>query len=409
MTGVQADVDSPQALANAMLLYLRSPTIRKTRGIFARDWACFAFSKTTAYGQVQQLYRGTLPVQSKKTEWDLAEKYVENNIIRSIEEAQNILGCQIDAHKVIISRYHTLIRLECSKGSFALKQFKERPSLREAVFPIGKLTTSFSVENYVDNARFHEKCPYSPAIVEADKNLGFVIYEWLSEAEPVASGEKIILDIIDKIAEFGRNKIPQIDLEEYNKSVADFLLNPSVDSLNFVDKKSIQLNSHSFGYDASVRETHPVVELHRVLFCLEHKGWILGKDIDHRLRMIIELVLNLSSDAFSPIELCHGDLKGRHIVRSGNQFYTLDTERAIFAVGALDLGVWSCSQIIHGRSSFEIVKLLKKLSRSESEITTALQWLVYSLAFGYLVRLQHGEVEGPTKRIQRIIYSTLSS
>ena len=162
ITGVQADVDSPKAIANAILLYLRNPQIRKTRGMFARDWAKSAFTKSAVYDQIRRLYCQDSVPSLEKPEWELARRYNKSSIEEAIIKTEELLGVPVNKCQIITSRYHIVAKIETRVGTFALKQFKERPSLRESVFPLGKVGTFSLVEEFVENTKFHSKIQNSP-------------------------------------------------------------------------------------------------------------------------------------------------------------------------------------------------------------------------------------------------------
>ncbi len=116
------------------------------------------------------------------------------------------------------------------------------------------------------------------------------------------------------------------------------------------------------------------------------------------------MAIDLGIPDSTSIKLCHGDLKPRHLLKSNEKVFTIDTEQSVFAVGSLDLGVWASKRIIYGESSFDVIKSIRNIAQTEEEINTAIQWLVYSIAFGYLVRTQHGDLEEPTKKLMRVLY-----
>ncbi|WP_028301909.1 glycosyltransferase family 4 protein [Oceanospirillum beijerinckii] len=112
ITGIQADLDSPRAIANSILLYLRNPLIRKTRGGFARKWAKFAFTKSNVYDQVRQLYHDrTVPVL-KKSEWELSKIYSESSIKEVLYRVEQLLGVGVDEYHIVTSRYHVVAKIK---------------------------------------------------------------------------------------------------------------------------------------------------------------------------------------------------------------------------------------------------------------------------------------------------------
>ena len=244
---------------------------------------------------------------------------------------------------------------------------------------------------------------FGRALINTDKKVGIAIYEWL-ETCPVGHDELAVRSIIDKIQKAGSKWLNEQDIVLYAIAVDRFLSTLHLEDLYQIDEMSFRINRFTEKPHLGIRETHPMVELQRILMCSELKGWAIAKDVLSRLRMVIRMALKLGTPNPELVQFCHGDLKARHILKCDEQIFALDTEQSVFAVGSLDLGIWASTRIVHGMSSFDAVNSIKRISRSEDEALTALQWLVYSLAFGYLVRVHHGDMEKPTKMIMRILY-----
>lgn len=400
LTGAKIEIDQPDALAGALLLYLREPNLRITRGRLARSWARMAFSKKNVYARMAELYTNDSVPELDTTDWKLSNKFHEVEIINRMSSIETMIDRDILDWKIVAARHHIVAKLETSDGAFALKVFRDRPSLTTAIFPVGHCFPIRTSQDFVDNAIYHSNNPYVPPLIAYNHDLGTVIYSWV-DTEPFQSNSCDLRIISHGFGEYGKINEPQ--LENYLSSLDTFLTHRDELTLERLDLAAAELNRTCQQANLSNRTSHPMAELTRISFCLENKGWPIPDDIASRIRMVINLLLSkwIPSDELPKLQ--HGDLKSRHLMMTTSGLMVVDTEHSVFAVGELDLGTYAAGEVMHGANIFNAVRTIGEATETKAESFSALQWMAYYLILGYLSRVHHGKTSEPAKVIRHAL------
>lgn len=397
LTGAKTEIDQPDALAGALLLYLRGPALRITRGRLARTWASMAFSKKNVYARMAELYTNEPVPELVTTDWKLSNKFHEDEVASRMSKIENMVDRSISDWKIVAARHHIVAKIETSDGPLALKIFRDRPSLTSAIFPVGHRFPTRTSQDFVDNAIYHSKNPRVPPLIASNRDLGTVIYTWI-DMKPFQFNSCDLRMVIHDFAEYGKMCEPQ--LENYLSSLSAFLTHRDELDLERLDYASAELNRACQQTNLSNRASHPVAELTRISFCLENKGWPIPADIANRIRMVINLLLAKWIPTDEQPKLQHGDLKSRHLMLTTSGLVVVDTEHSVFAVGELDLGTYAAGEVIRGVSMFNVVRAISDATETKAETISALQWMAYYLTLGYLSRVHHGKSTVPGKVIR---------
>lgn len=403
LTGATVEIDQPDALAGALLLYLRGPILRRTRGLLAKAWACAAFSKANVYNQMSHLYTmETLPSLTT-LEWGLRRDFDSLEFKNKLCLIEKNIGMPVERWEIIAARHHVVIRLDTQNGPLALKIFRDRPGLSPAIFPIGVTPPARTAKDFIDNTLYHADNPMVPRLITADQELGIAVHAWV-EAEPLDVSPANLHAIKQAFAQYGASKPcdPETD-EKYSLALSEFLANRNEANLEQLDLASEVLNQKCQRAEMRIRATHPIAELTRIMLCLEKKGWPIPEDICTRMRMVIGLLLAKSIPISLKPNLCHGDLKSRHIFYGATGLQTFDTEHSVFAVGDLDVGTYAAAEVSHGANVFNVIRTIYEATESTGHATMAIQWMVYFLIHGYLARVHHGKITNPGRVIRRAL------
>lgn len=401
MTGSQVDPDRPNALAAAILLYLRGPAIRAARGRHARAWTRRFFDREIAYGRMALLYTGAPPPPLEVARWFLTEEYAGDRVAALIPFAAGLLGRPVLDWRVIGSRHHILARLETSGGPVALKVFRDRPSLSTAMIPVGAAFPVRTARNFVENAAFHAGNPCVPTLLAANADEGIALFQWVEDetVEPVPS---MLTPLLARLRAFGDSAAPPGgETDRYMAALERFLRDRDEPALIELDMASASMNEARQRVRFGIRATHPVAELVRLGICLGTRGWPLTADVADRLRMVLALSLRIGSTTAQHPFLQHGDLAPRHLVQPGAPLL-LDTEHSVFAVGELDLGFLAGAAVCGGRSVFDQIRGLRS-GLGEAAAPSAIQWMVVFVVRSYLDALHGGREDEPGGRLRRIL------
>lgn len=404
LTGAKAEVDQPEALAAALLLYLRGPGIQRVHGFLARSWAARSFAKATTYDRMADLYTGALPPKLDTPRWDLRDRFNAAEVENRLDALEAALNDRISAWDVVAARHHVLARVETAKAIYAVKIFRDRPSVASVLFPAGTAASDRTARDFVDNAVFHSANPLVPALVAADLEAGFAVYPWLdtSTVRPPIDGFRAIRR---GFANYGAARLPHAEeLAEYSNAIETFLGRRDEASLTVFDVAAAALNRTGQAIAFDRRLSHPTAELQRTLICLETKGWPIPPDIVDRMRMVINRLQAEGGPLDRRPKLCHGDLSLQHLVTDGSHLRVIDTEHSTFAVGELDLGTYAASEAERGTNLADVATFVREATDSPAEAVSAFQWTAHFLIHNYLERIHQGEVTESHRSIRRTLY-----
>lgn len=400
LTGAKVEVDQPDALAGALLLYLRGPALRKTRGRLARSWASKAFSKSNAYGRMSELYTSEAMPELVAANWDLSSKFHEEEVASRLCSVGEMIGRPITGWRVVAASHHIVAKIETPDGPLALKVFRDRPSLTAAMFPVGQGFPARTAKDFVDNAIYHSANPRVPPLITANHELGVVIHAWV-DMEPFYPSSNELRMVARDFAMHGICVgVCKAQLESYLFALNAFLTNRDEIGLERLDCASADLNRVCQRISFGVRASHPVAELTRIAFCLEKKGWPIPADVSDRIRMVVNLLLAKWIPLDEPPKLQHGDLKVRHLMSTTSGLLVIDTEHSVFAIGELDLGTYAAGEVTRGVSMFNVIREINKTTESKAATISAIQWMAYYLVLGYMSRVHHGKTTEPAKVIR---------
>lgn len=403
LTGTTVEIDEPGALAGALLLYLRGPALRRIRGRVARAWACMAFSKTSTYGRMADLYTGKALPELTTDDWELRRDFHAAEVVKRLERVEAIIDRSIDGWRVVAAGHHVVAKIDTRDGPLALKVFRDRPSLSAAMLPIGATFPERTAQDFVDNAIYHGRNPRVPRLIAANRDLGVAIHAWI-ETRPFQIVPADLRAIARDFAEYGRcGEDHQPQLLGFSSALRAFLLDRSEHNLVQLDLASAALNCACQRISIGIRSSHPVAELTRIAFCLDKRGWPIPVDVSDRMRMVVNLMLSKWIPLDESPKLRHGDLKSRHLVSVDSGLLVFDTEHSVFAVGELDLGTYAAGEVARGVSVFNVVRDISRATDSPALAITALQWMTYFLVHGYLARVHHGKTSDPAKVIRRAL------
>lgn len=403
LTGTKAEIDQPEAIAAALLLYLRGPNIRTARSRLARSWAAGAFDKAHVYSRMAELYTGDVPAALETPSWDLPDRFHAAEVESRVTTIEVALGQRITAWTVASARYHVIARVETEAGLYAVKVFRDRPSLSAALFPPGAVFAERTAGDFVDNALFHAGNPQVPRLVAADRDSGVAIYNWL-DLERAEASPANLRAVRKAFANYGEEQLscPQ-EQADYSDAVRAFLAHRDAETLAALDQAAVALNRAAQSIGFCQRLAHPAAELQRILICLETQGWPIPVDVSDRIRMVTGLLQNKWNRPGDRPKLCHGDLKSRHLMSTGGSLLVLDTEHSTFAIGELDLGTFAADQLASGQNIANVAAALREATDSVDDATSALQWMYYFLIHGYLARVHHGKVTESATFIRRVL------
>lgn len=405
LTGAKTEIDQPDSLAGALLLYLRGPILSKTRGQIARKWASSAFSKNSAYSQMSDLYTCNAVPELLAVKWELSSKFHEEELVTRLSQVEKIIGCAVNISQVVVASHHIVAKVESSEGTYVLKVFRDRPSLTAAVFPVGQGFPIRSAQDFVDNAVYHKDNPCIPSLVAYDREFGFAVHKWI-EMEPCHPTPDHLRSLSSNFADYGKRLAGgEVQLSNYSSALNNFLNQRDEITLERLDCASADLNRVRQKINFGIRTSHPVAELTRIAMCLDKKGWPIPVDIADRIRMIVNLLLGKWIPLNEPPKLQHGDLKSRHIMTSISRLCVIDTEHSVFAVGELDIGTYAAGEVANGASVFNVVRDIRLATDSEAAAISALQWMAYYLVLDYISCVHHGKTTQPAIVIRRAFYN----
>lgn len=405
LTGAKVEVDQPDSLAGAILLYLRGPSLCKTRGQLARRWASVAFSKKNAYGKMSELYTSKAIPDLVTVKWDLVSQFHEEEIISRLSSVENLIGRAITSWQVVAARHHIVAKIQTVDGVFALKVFRDRPSLTAAMFSVGQGFPARTAQDFVDNAIYHTGNPCIPPLIATDRKSGLAIHAWIDMA-PFQSSSVHLRAVARDFTEHGKRVgICEPQLESYLSALNVFLVHRDEICLGKLDCASAELNRACQHVNFGIRTSHPVAELTRIVLCLDKKGWPIPADVSDRIRMVVNMLLAKWIPLDELPKLQHGDLKARHLMSASSGLLVIDTEHSLFAIGELDLGTYAAGEVMSGVSMFNVVREIDKTTESKAATISALQWMAYYLVHGYLSRVHHGKTTKPTKVIRHALFN----
>lgn len=403
LTGATVEIDQPDALAGALLLYLRGPALRNTRGRLAREWASKSFAKANTYGRMADLYTDKALPQLAVVDWDLRQKFHAAEVSKRLNCVEEIIGRPIDKWRIVADRYHVVARIDTPEGPLALKVFRDRPSLSAAIFPIGAMFPARTAQDLVDNALYHAKNPRVPSLIATHRDSGVAVYAWV-EGKPLQITPAALRVVAEDFAAYGTfQKDHKSQADTYLFALGQFLADRDEHTLGKLDFASAALNRIGQQANIGVRLSHPVAELTRIAFCLDKQGWPIPVDVGDRMRMVVNLLLAKVVPFDELPRLRHGDLKQRHLISVESGPMVIDTEHSVFAVGELDLGAYAAGEVTRGVSMFNVVRYISHAADSPALATTAFQWMTYFLIYGYLTRVHHGRTSDPAKVIRRAL------
>ena len=402
ITGATVEVDQPDALAAAILLYLRSRAVREVRGALARHWAVGAFAKADAYGRIARLYTDPLPPELNEPGWDRRARFAAARIEAILPAVAEAVGEPVRRWHVVSDRYHVVARIETERGPAALKAFRDHPSLAAAVLPVGQPFFDRTTADFVDNAIFHRGNPVVPPLLAADHDAGFVVHSWLDGASCDQPYEQL-RGIGEGLQAHADAAVPNLDEAAYRTSLETFLRAPDEATLAALDAEATALNRAAQSIGFGLRAVHPTVELHRILMSAELAGWPVPDDVVGRIRMAVLLLLGEPVPAELPLRLRHGDLMAGHILQVQGHTAVIDTEHSVFAAGELDLGSLAADELVRGVNAFTVVGRIRHAAADDAAAVTALQWTLALVVGAYLTDVHHGEVTEPTRRFRRIL------
>lgn len=403
LTGAKSEVDEPEALAAAILLYLRSITIRDVRGQLARQWAVSSFGKADAYGRMAHLYEATKVDDIAQPDWDLPDRFHATEVSCRISAVETLLGQRVLTWGVVAARYHVVAKVTTASGDFSLKVYRDRPSLASALLPMGTGFPVRTAHDFVDNATYHAANPLVPKLVAVDRASGFAVHEWVKAEFHDPDGTEL-KSLIQAFAAYGdKTDRDEPLLHNAYAALERFLTTKDDATLQRLDEAAAAFNGNCQRMSFGNRLLHSGVELQRILMCLGQKTWPLPGDIADRLRMVLNLLLVGPPDPLERPRLQHGDLKRRHMALEGRRSLVFDTEHSTFAMGELDLGTYAAGQVFHGAGVFNILRTIGEASETVDRKLSAVRWMTYFVVHGYLARLHHGKVTEPTRIFRRAL------
>jgi len=390
-TGTIVEPDSPAALANAMLGYLRNPDRACREGINARRWALQAFSRDKSYGALAGVYRGA-PIPTA---------FASRSLLRQLDmeelrlRAKTILNTEITAHDVSSSDHSSAI-IETPSERFFCKWYRPERSDHISVLPVpASLRRERSLTDYIAVLKFHRENGLTPRIIrmpEPDDPMAF--FECCQRA---SLSKKDTLFQIRRLAE-GFRSFRTLDPENpdasrYMDALRSVVAHPTLTQIAEHDLAAAELNARSLGSIPRFYQVHPHVELIRIQLLMREEAWSLPAEIQQRFDGAIAFTLNSGPIPVRLPAICHGSLKPEHLlVNASGAIVACDTDHSRYVVGPIDEvhHVWNELTASTSFGTEHAMDRMASLTDSAESFALATSWLLVYLLFDGLLAISLG-------------------
>lgn len=404
LTGALVDPDNSDCLAAALSVYIRNPGKRNVHGELASQWARSAFGLEETYSQVARLYTAIPPAEQHCDRWHLPSSYARGVVSSILPQVVVLLGAPIEEWEIQSDRFHIVSRVCTSRGTVALKVFRDRPSNVSAFLPVCKSYSAVrSRRSLVANAEYHKDNRSVAQLLASSRENGIAVFEWVeNQSTPIPSRDIPI--VIEGFAEFGRSKLPRQQLPTFQTAVGNCIRQCTRGTLASVNDVIDVFQECAFGLASSIPIMHPTIELYRVRMAMESNGWCIPSAVLLRMQMTINLALKCVVPHDMDLKLCHGDLSAKHLRITKRGPIALDTECSCFAAGSLDIATWYAAEITVGFNVFDALNAIAADVQETRERNAIIQWLVYFIVRRYLARVHCGVEKETSSWAMRVLH-----
>jgi hypothetical protein len=392
LTGELVPVDSPQALANALTGFLRSPQKAAWQGENGEVWIRRRFDASLVYDRLYEVVtRGTDPGDQ------LSAPPVEQWRGFAVEEAvpafEALLGRRIECFSNSSGRSQTGARLIVGGDALHAKIIAARPPRLTTIFPLPlRLNPPTRSAEIVARYRILDASGLAPRLVASCNKRGLLVTQWCKPACDVTLATGMAL--MREFSVFGAGVAEPSAIGRYLDALRILAHQGSEAALGTLDNASAQVNAPLTGGIARFQRTHPQAELMRIAFHVRRRTWALPTDVAARVEGVVETFLHACPFIVARPELCHGSLKPMHVLQGPSRLVTCDLDTAMFAVGPMDLIHWlySDGRLFEQSLPFALVHL-RRLMPEQRDFVLAATWLLVFILHHLLDRTVKGDAE----------------
>jgi hypothetical protein len=392
LTGELVPVDSPQALANALTGFLRSPQKSAWQGRNAEVWARRRFDAAVVYDRLYEVVtRGTDPGHAPPDQ--TMEQWRGFAIEEAVPAFEVLLGQAVEGFANTSGRSQTSARIMAGGRPLHAKIIAPRPPRLSTIFPLPRhLSPLTRPAEIVEKYRVLDASGLTPRLAASSGSQGLLVTEWCEPAAGVTLD--VGLELMREFSAFGAAVADPPSPQRYLDALATLAVRGDEAALCAFDEASSEVNQPLIGGVSRFHRTHPQAELLRIALHLERRTWALPPDLSARMRGVVETTLRATPFIVAPPELCHGSMKPVHVLQGPGRLVSCDLDNALFAVGPIDLVHWlySDGRLWDTTLPFALSDL-RRLLPEERDFALAAGWMLVFVLHHLLDRTVKGDAE----------------
>lgn len=392
LTGELVPVDSPQALANALTGFLRSPQKAAWQGDNGEMWIRRRFDASVVYDRLYEVVaRGTDPGDQPSA--PPVEQWRSFAVEEAVPALEALLDSRIERFDNSSGRSQTGARLILGRNSLHAKIIAARPPRLTTIFQLPvRLNPPTRPAEIVARYRVLDASDLTPRLVASCDERGLLVTEWREPACDVTL--QTGMELIGEFSAFGAKVAEPFAVDRYLAALGDLAHHRNEAALDALDEASAQVNGPLTGGIVRFQRTHPQAELLRIAFHVRRRTWALPTDVAVRVEGVVDTLLQACPFIVAPPELCHGSLKPMHVLQGPSRLVACDLDNAMFAVGLLDLIHWlySDGRLFEQSLPFALVHL-RRLVPEHRDFVLAATWLLVFILHHLLDQTVKGDAE----------------
>jgi len=389
--GTLVDPDAPDALANAVLGYLRNPDRVRREGLNAERWARTGFDAARTYPRIAEVYRTDVVQQS----------FINRAVLRK-EELDELAALTSEVlHERCVatdvsSSDHTSAIVTTSSGRFFCKRYRPERADHISVLPVAaSLRRERRLGDYAGRLEYHRDNPAVPRVLHVPTTaVPVAVFEY---CDPVPGGtsDSLLQHVASAFRSHCRIPVEDIAMTRYMDALRAVGENTTLHTIETHDIAAAELNSRLNRGVPRFHQVHPQLEMRRIQLLLESRAWALSEAITSRILATIEFVTGGREIVLERPQMCHGSLKPEHLLTSNDgRIVACDTDSSRYVVGNFDEvhHVWNQVTL---SPAYGAGRALTRLSRivAPDAVATAIDWLVVYILFDALLAATTGRLD----------------
>jgi hypothetical protein len=392
LTGELVPVDSPQALANTLTGFLRSPQKAAWQGENGEVWTRRRFDASVAYDRLYEVVtRGIDPGHSLTME--PVDQWRSFAIEEAVPAFESLLAQAVENFDNQSGRSQTGARFTVGGIPLHAKIIAPRPPRLTTIFPLpSRLNPPTRPAEIVARYRVIDAAGLTPRLVASCDKRGLLVTEW---CEPVPDVTLAVgMELMREFREFGVELADPSALDRYVDALFALAERGDEAALGDLDDASAEVNASLTGGVSRFHRTQPQAELLRILLHVRHRTWALPPDLSARVEGVAETILQACPFVVARPELNHGSLKPMHVLQGTSRLVTCDLDNALFAVGPMDLIHWlySDGRLFEHTLPFALADL-RRLVPGQRDFVLAAAWLLVFVLHHLLDQTVKGDPE----------------